>query len=73
MATSVKFFFLTVIMIFMCVLSLSPSAEAVPLSFPERDNKHDNSESLSENQIHTKCPKGYRMIRGNCRKVYGRR
>jgi hypothetical protein len=71
MTKSVTFFFLGIILIIGTTLRLSPSAEAVPLQFPDRNNNPVTLAPSVGAQGHKKCPRGYRLVHGICRKVFG--
>lgn len=71
MTKSVKFLFLGILLFIGIVLQFSPSAEAKPIQFPERNNKPVTSAPSVETQGNKKCPRGYRLVHGNCRKAYG--
>jgi hypothetical protein len=73
MTRAVKFFLLSSVLIFATVLRLNAPVQAMPVSFPERLSKPDNPVSLAATDSQEKCLKGYRLIRGNCRKFYGGR
>jgi hypothetical protein len=71
MTKSVTLFFMGAILIVAITLSSRRLAEAVPVHFPERYPKPVTSAPSADARGHTKCPRGYRVVHGNCRKVYG--
>lgn len=64
-------FFLEAILTIGLLLRSSPSAEAVPLQFPERHVRPVTLAPSVDAQGHMKCPRGYRLVHSNCRKAYG--
>jgi hypothetical protein len=71
MTKSLTFLFVGAILIVGIALSSGRSAEAVPVHFPDRHQKPVTSAPSVDAQGHTKCPRGHRLVHGNCRKVYG--
>jgi hypothetical protein len=71
MTKSVTLFLMVAILIVAVNLSSRSLAEAAPVHFPERYPKPVTSAPSVDDRDHWKCPRGYRVVHGNCRKVYG--